>query len=422
MIDPRSGDRLSYNQRRVVALIARMGEVSRTEVARQLDLPKATVAGVVADLIGRGQLVEAVPSDRPAAPGRPAQVVALAGPPTAIGVLTWSEGSLQIDVVTLGGLVVSTRTSPVESVAPSKQARDAASELLETAAAAAGYNASDLAALVMSLPAPLQRVARPAGDASAARRWDWLPAWLDEPLARDLAAHAGIAAYVENDANLGALGEHAFGAGRGKQDQVYIKIGERGVGSGLIFGGRLHRGATGLAGELAHVQVRDDGPLCGCGGRGCLLRTISIDTIDLAQPAYDQTLNFATMLRLANAGDIGLQRLLTDVGRGIGRPLADLCTMLNPDLFVLDGSIGAAGDHIIAGIAEAIDRHARPAASAAASVVNGALGAQAEVLGAVALVRHEMEVGNLPVRVGATSDGFARNLSVSMPGRDAMSR
>ena len=89
------------------------------------------------------------------------------------------------------------------------------------------------------------------------------------------------------------------------------------------------------------------------------------------------------MLSLAEAGDIGLQRLLGDLGRSIGRPLADL--------FVLDGSIGPAGNHIFSGITETIDRYATPATSAAARVVMGVLETNAEVLGAVVLVRQEWE-------------------------------
>ena len=124
--------------------------------------------------------------------------------------------------------------------------------------------------------------------------------------------------------------------------------------------------------------------------------------IDLAQPAYEQPLTLATMLSLAEAGDIGLQRLLGDLGRSIGRPLADACTLLNPDLFVLDGSIGPAGDHIFSGITQAIDRYATPAASAAARVVRGVLETNAEVLGAVVLVRQEWErsLATRPQRAG----------------------
>ncbi|HEX2819869.1 MAG TPA: ROK family protein [Streptosporangiaceae bacterium] len=396
MSSPAVSGRTRPNERRIRAWLARVGEASRTELARQLELPKATVAGIVTDLIERGVVAEVPRSPRPAgaagAPGRPAQVLTLTGPPPAIAALTWSTGMLRVAIATLSGQVLAENTAAVESDSAQQAVAELAAGSLETAISTAGYDAAPLAAVVLSAPAPVRHVAgTPIAGPETGKRWGRGPAWLDEGLARELARRTGSTALVENDANLGALGEYAFGAGRGKPHQIYLKLGRHSVGTGLIFGGRLHRGATGFAGELAHVQVRDNGPVCTCGGRGCLIQMVSTEMIGLAQPAYEQPLTFATMLSLAEAGDIGLQRLLVDLGRSIGRPLADACTLLNPDLFVLDGSIGPAGDHIFNGITEAIERYATPATSAAARVVRGVLGTNAEVLGAVVLVRQAWE-------------------------------
>jgi predicted NBD/HSP70 family sugar kinase len=365
--------RLRPNQQRTLALLTRLGTASRADVARELDLPKATVAGIVADLAERGLITEAPPTDGPGSPGRPARVLALTGPASTIGVLAWSDGLLHATDVTLSGRIQATRTVPLAQTAPQPAALDQAAAVL---AGAAGFSA-----VVFGVPAPLH------SRSTAVKRWAWIPAWADEGFADALTRRLGVPATVENDANLGALGEHAFGAGRGRSHLVYIKLGRHSIGAGLIIGDRLHRGATGFAGELGHIQVRDNGPLCACGGRGCLLQTIFTELVELAQPAYDEPLTFAAVLAHANAGDPGLGRLLVDLGRGVGRPLADLCTMLNPDLVVLDGAVGPAGRHIIAGLTETIDRHATPATSTPVRVLAGELGADAEVLGAVALVR-----------------------------------
>ena len=311
--------------------------------------------------------------------------------------ITWTSGQLRCSVATLSGQVrtedvLVPELSPADAGAPPAEVAIAG---LRRACAAAGYEIRALAAVVLSVPAPFQRgvgraVTVPAPEvgeggrpAGSGRR----TAWAGEELADALTGQAGVTVLVENDANLGALGEHAFGAGQGQPDQVYVKFGQASVGAGLIIGGRLHRGARGFAGELAHVQVRENGPVCACGGRGCLIRTISTEMIDLAQPAYEPRLTYPVMISLAEAGDVGMQRLLGDFGRAIGRPLADLCTLLNPGLFVLDGSIGRAGQHVIAGMREVIDRHACPVMSAAAQVIPGSLGSRAEVLGAVVLAR-----------------------------------
>ncbi len=393
MDDPPPARRRS-NEDRVLALLMRAGQASRGELARELRLPKATVADLAARLISQGLIapvLDPAGSVR-AGRGRPGQVLALAGPAPAIAVITWTSGQLRCSVATLSGQVraedvLVPELSPTDAGAPPPEV---AVTGLRRVCAEAGYEIPALAAVVLSVPAPFQRgvgsaVTVPArGGGETGRR---RAAWAGEELADTLTRQAGTSVLVENDANLGALGEHAFGAGRGEPDQVFVKFGQTSVGAGLIIGDRLHRGARGFAGELAHVQVRENGPVCACGGRGCLIRTISTEMIDLAQPAYEPRLTYPAMIGLAESGDVGMQRLLGDFGRAIGRPLADLCTLLNPGLFVLDGSIGQAGEHVIAGMREVIDRHACPVMSAAAQVVPGSLGSRAEVLGAVVLAR-----------------------------------
>ncbi|MGZ4397442.1 MAG: ROK family protein, partial [Gaiellaceae bacterium] len=187
---------------------------------------------------------------------------------------------------------------------------------------------------------------------------------------------------------LGALGEAAFGAASEIDSFVYVKFG-KGVGAGIVLDGRLHRGSTGFAGELAHVQVRDDGPLCACGGRGCLsglLKTALTEVVDAAESA---PLTFADLLARAEQGDGGSRRILRDLGRTIGRPLADLCTVLNPAAVIVDGALGPAGGHVVSGVRETIDRFAAPAAADAVQIALGTLGERADIYGGVALARDE---------------------------------
>ncbi|MER7278531.1 ROK family transcriptional regulator [Dactylosporangium sp. NPDC000244] len=374
-------------QRRVVAYLGQAGECSRAELGEALGLPKGTVAGVVAGLVELGIVVERPAAPGPRAAGRPARVVALAGAGAAVGVVTVASGRVRVSVATLRGEVLGAAEGVLEPTAGQATAVEVFAGLIESAAARAGAGlVTGLVAVVVGVGSP---VPPPGGRGSggAGRRWEFVPVWLDGALAAAVRARTGVEALVENDANLAALGEWRFGAGRGRSDVVLLKLGERAVGAGLILGGRLIRGRGGFAGELAHVQVRADGPVCSCGGRGCLLHAISTELLELAQPAYDERLTFASVLRLAAAGDIGLQRLLADVGRLAGRPLADLCTLLDPEIVVVDGSVGAAGAHIVHGVAETIERHASPAMAAA--VVAGELAERADVFGAAALLRHE---------------------------------
>ena len=369
---------LRPSQQRVVEALARAGEASRSELAQRLGLSKGTLAGLVVELVDLGIVTEAPPAARTGA-GRPARVLTLTGRPRAVGAMSWSFGLLSVGVVTLAGSLVVVRELSLAADLDRNTMLERVHRSLARCAKEAGYTVDELVAVVLGIPAPFQR-----GQVFA-RRHAKTAAWLGADLVDDLEQRFGLPAFVENDANLSALAEHVLGAGQGKSHLVVVKVGGRGVGAGLILGGRLYRGTTGLAGELAHVQMVEDGPLCFCGGRGCLTRIIGTDLIDLAQAAYDEPLTFATILELAADGDVGLQRLLVDVGRTIGRPLADLCTLLNPDLFILDGALGPAGQHILAGMAEAIERYSRPATSAVAQVVPGTVAEHADLLGAAVL-------------------------------------
>ncbi len=374
-------------QRRVLAEVARYDQISRNELGRRLDLPKATLNTIVRNLIERGLLANA----RAAAAGgrgRPAAPLTLAGPPAGVGVLNWSSGELKVVVATAGGRILAEST---HAISRNDLRFDAAAALLATVAGRAGYRAADLACVVLGVPAPYQR-----GIGAPARRdgYGYAP-WLEGDPAAALAAATGVRTLVENDANLGALGEYVFGAGRDRHSLIYVKLGEHSVGAGLIINGWLHRGVTGFAGEMAHIQIDDDGPLCGCGGRGCLIQRIGPGLLTSAQPAYDHPLTYPRMLAMAADGDAGMVRILRDLGRTVGRALADTCTMLNPEVIVVDGATGTAGRHIVAGIAETVDRHAAPPAAAAVSVVPGQAHHDAEILGAVALARHEIDLSEV---------------------------
>jgi ROK family len=200
-----------------------------------------------------------------------------------------------------------------------------------------------------------------------------------------------IPVLTENDANLGALGEATFGAGRGLDSLVYVKLG-RNVGAGLVLGGRLVRGAAGFAGELAHVQARGvagEGTVCVCGGRGCLATLVGPSLVEFVQRAYSERMALSEVLALAAEHDPGVSRVFSDLGRIIGRPLADLCTMIDPAAVIVDSTLGSAGELVLAGIRESIARHAAPVVADSVRIIPGELGEQAEMLGAVALARLE---------------------------------
>src|SRR5262249_4386305 len=156
------------------------------------------------------------------------------------------------------------------------------------------------------LPGPIDRRTGTVGSAVI------LPGWAGIHAEEELGRRLGLYVQVDNDANLGALAEVSFGAGRGLSDIVYVRLGS-GVGAGLVMGGRLHRGATGRAGEIGHVQVNPDGAVCRCGNRGCL-ETIAADAAirALLCPARGHDVTRRQLLELIAAGDLGATRVVND--------------------------------------------------------------------------------------------------------------
>lgn len=155
--------------------------------------------------------------------------------------------------------------------------------------------------------------------------------------------------------------------------------------------GRLQRGSRGLAGELAHVRVRDDGPLCVCGGRGCIVTVFSGPSlVRVIQPAFEQPLTFDDVIVLATHGDPAVRGILSELGRTIGRVLADVCILLDPAGIVVDGMLYGAAEPVVDGIREMLDRYCPHLIGEGIEVRAGELGDAAELLGGVALARDEL--------------------------------
>ena len=196
---------------------------------------------------------------------------------------------------------------------------------------------------------------------------------------------------MDNDANLGALAEFVWGAGKGKSEVAYIKV-STGIGAGLISGGRLQHGVGGTAGEIGHTVIADGGPVCRCGNRGCLETLASTRSIaELLSASRAEQISSRRVLELCAAQDAAAQRLIGDAGRAIGVAVANLCNLLNPECVIVGGDLSAAGETLLEPLRETVRRNAIPSAVEDLEIVTGVLGERAELLGALALVMHESD-------------------------------
>jgi len=375
------------NRAQVIDVLRRSGTASRAEIARRTGLSRTTVSSLVGELQAAGLIAETGDDGAPGRAGRGRPGVLLKVEPAAgaaIGV-DFGHTHLRVAITDLSARVLAERHRELDVDHAAHAALSAAAELVDEVVQEAGVDRARVVGVGVGLPGPLDRETGAVGSSVI------LPGWAGLRPAEELVARFGLPIAIDNDANLGALAEQAVGAGQGYEDVVYLKLAS-GIGSGLVLGGRLHRGTSGIAGELGHVRSNPDGVVCRCGNRGCL-ETVAAGPalLGLLQASHRTKLTSADLLRLAREGDVGVRRVFADAGRAIGRALADLVNAVNPALIVVGGELSAVGDPLLDGIRDTLERYALPAAAAALEVVPGVLGERAEVLGAAALVISDTE-------------------------------
>jgi predicted NBD/HSP70 family sugar kinase len=359
-----------FNRLRIVDFLRTNGTASRAEVARRTGLSRSTVSTLVADLQRRGLVVE---RDGEFAgegqPGRPAALLELDPSAAAAVGVDFDHDKVRVAVSDLSRSVLAEGSAPHDVDHDAQGALDLAAEL-GTGIALAGPIDHDIGALHPS---------------------DVLPSWSGVDVAKEMETRLQTPTYVDNDANLGALAEVTLGAGRNARFAAYVSI-SSGIGAGIIVDGRPYRGHRGTAGEIGHFVVDPQGPICRCGNRGCLETLASGPALlRLVQASRDEELTVKQMIELAREGDAGCRRAIADAGQVVGAVVAGLVNLFSPEMVVIGGDLGEAGDLLLDPLREAVRRDALPAAAAELKVVAGELGERANLLGALALVLMQSE-------------------------------
>src|SRR5437868_11090476 len=224
-----------------------------------------------------------------------------------------------------------------------------------------------------------------------------LPGFRNVPLNRILTRATGIPSFLHHDAHLAALGEHRRGAARGAGEVIYVTV-STGIGAGLILRGELYAGAHGIAGEVGHIVVQWDGPLCRCGNHGCVEAVASGTGIaHAARDAAPRTPGSALhrienptpedVVRAARAGDVLANTILETAGTYLGIALGTLVNLFNPQLIVLGGSVLKAGRPLLQPMRRSMNASSWRASRRGLRIVRPALAGDAGLIGAVEFAR-----------------------------------
>lgn len=216
-----------------------------------------------------------------------------------------------------------------------------------------------------------------------------LPGWFNIPLRNILKKRLKMPVALDNDANLVALGEYWKGAGRGAKVLVCLTLGT-GVGGGIILDGRVWHGASGIAGEIGHMTVVQDGRRCACGNKGCLEVYASSkglvfrmqELLKKGKARRHDKVTPENIERWALSGDKLAKRAIKDTGIILGVAIASIANMLNPDVVVVGGGVSKIGDLLFVPIREEVKKRAFPKAVEGLKIVKAELGDSAGALGA----------------------------------------
>jgi len=349
---------------------------TRADLALLTGQARSTVASRVDQLMASGLIVPV--GEASSTGGRPA--LRFAFNPAARKLLAIDLGAThaRLAVTDLDATVLAEREGSIDIVDGPDVVLPYLVELAQQLTHSLDAPPGDLVAAGIGLPAPVeQATGRPMMPPI-------MPGWDGVDVAGPLCEALGVPVVVDNDVNLMALGEHTR-AWPETSHLLFVKV-ATGIGSGIISAGQLSRGAQGAAGDIGHIAVPGSQTPCHCGNIGCLEvnasgRALARRLSALGYPAHDS----ADVVALVRGGNLEANQVVRQAGREIGGVLAACVSLLNPSLIVIGGALSLAGEHLVAGIREAVYSRSLPLAAQHLRIATSRTGSQAGIFGASAL-------------------------------------
>ncbi|MDR2380224.1 MAG: ROK family transcriptional regulator [Bifidobacteriaceae bacterium] len=364
-------------ERLLSALAAAGNRATQAELARRSGLSAASVSNLVRSLERQGQVVVSTELYQ----GRRSRVVARAVQAGYTFGLDLGRTHIRAGLGSFDHRLVAQEFSPMTPDTSAADGLRRCAELFQALLDRAAVTRSDIKGAAAGVPGPLSSRTGEIGAGAV------LPAWTGIDLQEHFSEALGIPVVVENDANLGALGEFTWATPvTAMAPQVYTRL-SVGIGCGIIIDGdRLLKGAAGTAGELGHVSLDTSGRLCRCGNRGCVETTASTPVLlETLSSAMEREVSLAEWLAMARSGHNGSIRLLEDMGRNVGAAIASLVNLLSPATVVLGGPVTAAGALLLNTVRETVTRRSMPAPARAVQVRLAKHPGLSELYGALAL-------------------------------------
>ena len=384
------------NQALVVDLIRRHGPISRIDLIESTQLGKTTINTILTGLEKDGLVVEAGNAE-PTSVGRPSVLLRLNPEARFIVGVKLAPTHITAALTNLHAEVVSRVERDFAADAPAGRVIELIVRAIREVMRRRELSNDDVLGVGVVLPGLIDLR---TGVALSSRFLHWQNLNVRAALGERLE----LPVFIDNDANAFALAEHWYGAGRGVEDLVAVTVGI-GIGAGVVTGGRLYRGAREGAGEIGHMVMDLDGPLCTCGKHGCLeafaadagierttrellLRARGASRLSRSRP---ERITREDVVRAGREGDGLARRALAEAGTVLGAALANVVNLLNPARIVVGGeATEGAGDLLLDPARASLREHAFSVLADELEVVPASLGADAWLMGAATLVLEEV--------------------------------
>ena len=400
----------NFNKHSVVDLIrfAPSG-ISRTDLADQMGLTRAAMTLIVNDLLENGVILEA--ESRAIPNGRPPVVLEINPKRGLVAAVDMGATHINIALADFSAKIISEKYLPFDIKQGPRACLAEVSRNLYELFHESGVNLSQLMAVGVGVPGPVST------DAGMVVSPPIMPGWDGYAIRETLKKEWGCPVSLNNDAELGALGEWAYGAGRGERNLAFIKVGS-GIGAGLIINQQIYGGTTGSAGEIGHLTIDENGPLCSCGNHGCMEafaggHAIALQAKKLVEsgkrtllsniPIEDLTAQ--EVAKAARLGDLPSQEIIRRAGTFIGIAIAGLVNLFNPGAVIIGGGVAQAGDLLTTPIRQAVRERSLRASEQSVHITTAMLGQRSSLMGAtvqaINIAIHDATERKNPVSKGA---------------------
>lgn len=377
----------------VMRALRRQGRISRTEISSITGWSKAKASQEIRSLVNKGYLVEV--GEGASKGGRKPRLLRINDQLGYIAGIDIGATSLDIALADVTGLILQQCSEPTDVKLSPETVLGRCSELLLSLLQNHKATPDQILGIGVGVPGPVDfargvLVAPPL-----------MPEW-ENFLIRDFLKKTFPSSFVvvDNDVNIMALGEQRAGEGTNVDHFIFVKIGT-GIGAGIISNGKLHRGSDGSAGDIGHICVDKNGPLCSCGNKGCLeamtagpsitsrameaIRNGSSPTLRQIAESRGATIRPEDVNAACREGDQAALDIIRDSGQMIGDVLASLVNFFNPSHIFIGGGIANFGNHLLVAIRRAVLHRSLPLATTHLSIKFSRMGSNVGIIGAISL-------------------------------------